>query len=112
MTEDLQKEYARLLREGDTEQATKVAQEMRGDDVQVETEDSKSDENDEVEDEEPVSEEERFAELNGVGPELADELVEEFGSYDEFAENASPEDLEPISGIGEKRAESLVEQAE
>jgi len=114
MTEDKQKEYARLLREGDTEQATKVAQEMRGDDVQVETEDedSKSDENEEVEDEEPVSEEERFAELKGVGPELAEELVEEFGSYDEFAENASPEDLEPVSGIGEKRAESLVEQAE
>lgn len=109
MTEDMQKEYARLLREGDTEGATKLAQEMRGDEVQVETdEDSKSEE----EDEESVSEEELFAELNGVGPELADELVEEFGSFEEFAENASPEDLEPVSGIGEKRAESLVEQAE
>lgn len=111
MTEDRQKEYARLLREGNTREATELVsdnsqnQEKEDEEVVEEVDETQ-------EDGQAVSEEERFAELSGVGPELADELVEEFGSYDEFAENASPEDLEPISGIGEKRAESLVEQAE
>jgi predicted flap endonuclease-1-like 5' DNA nuclease len=99
MAEEKQDKYARLLREGKTEEATKVAQEMRGSEVAVETQDS-------------VSEHDRFTELKGVGDELADEMVEEFGDYDSFAENAAVEDLEPISGIGEKSAESLLEQVE
>jgi len=105
MTEEsLQDEYARLLREGRTEEATEVAQEMR-DDVEpgnvVETED-----------EEPISEQERFVELDGVGEELAEEMVEEFGSYKGFVEEADVDSLSDISGIGESRAESLLEQKE
>lgn len=107
MTEEsMQDKYARLLREGKTDEATKVAQEMSDVEVEVETEQV------EEEEEEILSEHDRFAELKGVGDELADELVEEFGTYSEFAENASVEDLEPISGIGEKSAESLLEQVE
>jgi len=108
MTEEsLQDKYARLLREGKTDEATEVAQEMR-DDVEVETED----EEEEVEEDEPVSEQERFADLNGVGEELADEMVQVFGTYDSFVEEADVESLSDISGIGESRAESLLEQVE
>jgi excinuclease UvrABC nuclease subunit len=105
--ESLQDEYARLLREGRTEEATEVAHEMR-DDVEVE----KTVETEEVEEDEPVSEQERFAELSGVGDELADEMVQLFGTYDSFVEEADVESLSDISGIGESRAESLLEQVE
>lgn len=94
MEESISDKYARLLREGKTREATEL---VSGEDA--------SDEEESI-----VSEEERFAELNGVGPELAEELVEEFEGFDAFVEEAEPKDLEPIPGIGEKRAESLVEQ--
>jgi len=105
MTEEsLQSKYARLLREGKTGEATKVAQEMRDDlkEEVVETEDEEEDES--------VSEQERFAELSGVGDELADEMVQVFGNYDSFVEEADVDSLSDISGIGESRAESLLEQ--
>lgn len=101
--ESLRVKYARLLREGKTSEATKVAQEMNG----VETTSSEPVEEEESE----VSDRERFHSLKGVGDELAKELDETFESYEAFAKYASAEDLEPIPGIGEKRAESLVEQA-
>jgi len=92
---DKKQKYNQLLREGKTEEATKVASEMRSDlDV------------------EEVSDEghDRFVELNGVGDELADEMVEAFGDFESFVEEADVESLSDISGIGESRAESLLEQ--
>jgi len=92
---DKKQKYNQLLREGKTEEATKVASEMRSDlDV------------------EEVSDEghDRFVELNGVGDELADEMVEAFGDVERFVEEADVESLSDISGIGESRAESLLEQ--
>jgi len=98
MTEEsMQSKYARLLREGKTSEATKIAQEMSDVTTTVETEEIKQ---------------ERFAELNGVGDELADEMVQVFGSYDRFVEDADVESLADISGIGESRAESLLEQVD
>jgi len=98
MTEErMQSKYARLLREGKTSEATKIAQEMSDVTTTVETEEIKQ---------------ERFAELNGVGDELADEMVQVFGSYDRFVEGADVESLADISGIGESRAESLLEQVD
>lgn len=108
MTEDLKDKYARLLREGRTDEATAVARKARyGDEENQEKE-----ADDEVESE-PVQEEDAgyssFEELNGVGPELAVELEEEFGSMENLAD-AAVEDLEPIPGIGETRAKSLLDQ--
>lgn len=98
----MQEKYARLLREGRTSEATEVAQEMN--DVEEETV-VEAEEKDE-----PVSEQEQFADLKGVGEELAEEMVEEFESYEVFVEEADVEVLSDISGIGESRAESLLEQ--
>lgn len=92
---DKKQKYNQLLREGKTEEATKVASEMRSDlDVEEVTDGSHD----------------RFAELNGVGDELADEMVEAFGDFESFVEEADVESLSDISGIGESRAESLLEQ--
>jgi len=108
MTEELQKKYARLLREGRTAEATKVAQEMNG---SVSEEEVVSSEVEEVD--EPVSEDvEKFAELKGVGDELAEEMVQVFGDYDSFVEDADVDSLSDIAGIGEKSAEDLLEQIE
>lgn len=90
---DKKEKYNQLLREGKTEEATKVASEMR-DDLEVEQ----------------VSDHDRFVELDGVGDELADEMVEAFGDFESFVEEADVEGLSDISGIGESRAESLLEQ--
>lgn len=95
----MREKYARLLREGKTDEATELVSNREVEENVSEEEDSSG-------------EEERFEELNGVGPELASELVEQFGDFDSFVEEAEPEDLEPVPGIGEKRAESLVEQTE
>lgn len=100
----MQSKYARLLREGKTSEATKIAQEMSDVTTTVETK--------EIKQEEDPSEQKRFAELNGVGDELADEMVQVFGSYDRFVEDADVESLADISGIGESRAESLLEQVD
>jgi len=88
--------YTRLLREGKTEEATELVSSS-------ETEVSTS----EVEDSE--SSVQGFEDLKGVGDELAVELREEFGEVENL-KDASASDLEPIPGIGEKRAESLLEQ--
>jgi ERCC4-type nuclease len=98
MTEDLQKEYSKLLRQGKEEKATQVARKMSGRDEKDEEEQQESDV-------------ELFAELKGVGDELAKELVDRFDSFDDFAES-DVEDLEPVPGIGQKRAESLLEQVD
>jgi len=92
MSEDLEKEYSRYLREGKTQKATEVANERYG------------------EPEQP-SEKELYADLKGVGDELAEILADRFDSFDDFVQ-ADVEDLKPVSGIGEKRAESLLEQVE
>lgn len=100
MTDDLREKYARLLREDKTEKATEVAKKLTGS-TQVEkvsSEDSSSDKS--------------FADLDGVGEELAEEMVEEFGSYSGFVEDADMDSLSDISGIGESRAESLLEQVD
>lgn len=101
MTESLKERYARLLREGRTTEATRVA-------LQAKNEEGVEEPSEEVE----SSESDRFAELKGVGGELAVELVEEFGDFESFVADATVEDLTPIPGIGEKRAESLLEQVE
>lgn len=103
MTEqDLQEKYSRLLREGKLEEATEVAHEMNGVSGQAS-----------AENEETVSEEvQKFAELKGVGDELAEEMVQVFGDYESFVEGADVDSLSDIAGIGEKSAEGLLEQVE
>lgn len=103
------RKYARLLREGRTEEATALVTD-EGSNTEKTSEETEEEEED-VDTSDILSEEERFADLKGVGDELADELVEEFGTFSSF-KDASVEDLEPIPGIGEKRAESLLEQVE
>lgn len=99
MTDDLQKKYARLLREGKTEEATKVSQKM----VDGVSESS-------VDKQEDVLE--PYVALNGVGEELAEELYEKYGDYSSFVEDADMKGLVDVSGVGESRAESLLEQME
>lgn len=103
--ESLQDKYARLLREGKTAEATKVAHEMNDEEVEKTVEQEESED-------EPVSEKERFVELKGVGGELAEEMVQVFGTYDSFVEEADVDSLSDIAGIGESSAESLLEQVE
>lgn len=107
--ESLEDKYARLLRDGNTSEATKVAQQLNNSKTEVQ---ESSDSEEEEESDELVSEQERFADLNGVGEELAEDMVDVFGDYDSFVEEADVESLSDISGIGESRAESLLEQVE
>lgn len=102
MSNDLRKKYARFLKDGETEKATEIAQEMNGS-TQVEKVSSEK---------ESESDVKRFTDLKGVGEELAEEMVEEFGSYSSFVDEAGVERLSDISGIGESRAESLLEQVD
>lgn len=102
--EELKDKYDEHLRLGEEKKATEVLQEVNK---------LRSEEDDSVEEEsEPeASEEERsFEDINGVGSELANTLADRYDSVEDLA-GASAEDLEPISGIGEKRAESIIEQA-
>lgn len=102
---ELREKYERCLREGRTEDATEIWREserLKNGSEEVEAEDEGSD----VESEETSDD---FTDLKGVGEELAVELEEEFGSLENMAE-ASAEDLEPIPGIGSKRAENLLDQ--
>lgn len=92
---DLRKKYRELLRDGKTKEATEVAQKA---------EELK-------EGDESQSGFEKFEVLNGVGEEIAKELAEDFDSIEALAE-ATPEDITPIPGIGEKRAKSIIEQAQ
>jgi predicted flap endonuclease-1-like 5' DNA nuclease len=103
--ESLKEQYNRLLREGRTEEATEVAQELSDGTARVEPAEEEVESEDEI-----VSEQERFAELSGVGEELADEMVQVFGTYDSFVEEADVDSLSDISGIGGARAESLIDQ--
>lgn len=89
-----EEEYNRLLMEGKTGEATEVAQKIAGRAVVQEEVDA------------------AFEDLKGVGDELADEIRQVYGDYSSFVEEASVESLSDISGIGEKRAESLLEQVE
>lgn len=120
MSNHLEK-YKKALRAGKSEEARKHYLAYRDgkeevvDEVEAEPVEESSEEEEESEVSEQVAEKdkddlEKYRALNGVGDELARELVETFESYDAFAEHASAEDLEPIPGIGKKRAESLVEQ--
>jgi|AKVG01.1.fsa_nt_gi NTP pyrophosphatase (non-canonical NTP hydrolase) len=95
MTHDLEKEYASALRDGRTEEATEVARKIHGD-REVETSDTDG----------------KYEDLKGVGDELADEIRQVYGDYSNFVEEADVESLSDISGIGETRAESLLEQVE
>ena len=104
MTEELQDKYARLLREGKLDEATKVAHEM--------ADFSNQDSEEEVVEESKVSDVEKFADLKGVGEELAEEMVQVFGDYESFVEDADVDSLSDIAGIGEKSAEDLLEQVE
>lgn len=119
---ELRQKYRDLLGEGRTEDATEVYREAerlkaenRGssepepepESEPVESEDEGVDEDAEKEDE--GSSVDSFEELKGVGDELAGILEDEFGSVEQMAD-ASVEDLEPVPGIGEKKAESLLEQ--
>lgn len=94
MDESTRSRYADLLREGRTEEATSLVQE----EVDVSVQDVAD----------PVS---KFADrLNGVGEELAEEFVEEFGDWESFEQEAGKDRLVDISGVGESRAENLLEQ--
>jgi len=105
---ELREKYRNLLREGKTSQATQVARQAKQFKGDYQVDDS---DDEEVVESEPEPEEvgDDFTDLKGVGDELAVELREKFGSFDGMRD-ASPEDLEPIPGIGEKRAKSLLEQ--
>lgn len=94
---DLREKYREFLRQGKTEDATEVARKAE-----------RLKDGEESESSEDIDE--RFESLNGVGEELARELAEDFGSFDDLKQ-ASVEDLTPIPGIGEKRAKSIIEQA-
>lgn len=50
-----------------------------------------------------------FNAIKGVGKELARELQEDFGTLENL-KNTSKEDLTPISGIAEKKAENLLKE--
>lgn len=91
-------EYARLLREGKTEEATALVTEKESEDEEV------------VEDEK-ISEQERFAELKGVGDATAEDFVNVFGTFEAF-KDASVEEVAEVEGFGEKSAEDLLEQVE
>lgn len=88
MTHELKNKYSALLREGKVEEATEVAAEIHGD------RDTGG----------------NYEDLKGVGDELADDIRQVFGDYSNFVEEADIESLSDISGIGETRAESLLEQ--
>jgi len=77
MTENKSKEYAKLLREGRTSEATDLVSSSNS---SKQVEEPVEQDEDEVEEEvdEPVSEVERFVELKGVGEELAEEMVQVF----------------------------------
>jgi len=97
--EQLKAKYREYLREGEEAKATEAW---------IKLEEARSVE---TESEPEIQEKDRsFEELNGVGDEIANVLADEYDSVEDLAD-ATPEDLEPISGIGEKRAESLIEQA-
>jgi len=91
MVDEVKRKYAVALQEGRTEDATRLAQQLRSDEV------SESDDVD-------------FTDLNGVGSELADELRESFDDFSDLAET-DREVLLDISGVGESRADSLIEQS-
>lgn len=91
MVDEVKRRYAVALQEGRTEDATRLAQQLRSDEVSE-------------------SEDVDFTELNGVGSELADELRETFDGFSDLAE-ADREVLLDISGVGESRADSLIEQS-
>lgn len=91
MVDEVKRRYAVALQEGRTEDATRLAQQLRSDEVSE-------------------SEDVDFTELNGVGSELADELRENFDGFSDLAE-ADREVLLDISGVGESRADSLIEQS-
>ncbi len=91
MVDEVKRRYAVALQEGRTEDATRLAQQLRSDEVSE-------------------SEDVDFTELNGVGSELADELRESFDGFSDLAE-ADREVLLDISGVGESRADSLIEQS-
>lgn len=100
--EDLKEEYRKHLREGrerDATEAYKKIQELRSED-----------EESQVEDNVEVSKDSSFESIDGVGDELAALLSDKYDSVDDLAD-ADVEDLEPISGIGSKRAKSIIEQA-
>lgn len=88
--------YTRLLREGRTEEATELVKEAKEDgDLGTQS----------------VSEVDRFAEnIDGVGEELAEEFVQVFESWNRFEEEADMESLTDVSGVGESRAESILNQ--
>lgn len=118
MTNHLE-EYKKALRKGDTDEAHKHYIAYRDGKDEVAEVESEPVEEDDGESEEDVSEQvaekdkddlKKYEALNGIGNELAREFVETFESYEAFAKHASVEDLEPIPGIGKKRAESLIEQ--
>jgi len=91
MVDEVKRRYAVALQEGRTEDATRLAQQLRSDEVSE-------------------SEDVDFTELNGVGSELADELRESFDGFSDLAE-ADREVLLDVSGVGESRADSLIEQS-
>lgn len=108
MTESLNEKYTRLLREGRTSEATIVARKARyGNEEEPDNSGSKEENELEQNDEEGHM---VYTQLNGVGEELAEEFFEEFGDWSSFVEDVSKERLVDVSGIGEARADSLLEQ--
>lgn len=100
--ESLSEKYNRLHKEGKTREATRVAQEYSGESSQ-----------EEVEEESEVRRDLVYShEFDGIGEEISEEIYQEYGDWDEFVENVTREGLVEISGIGESRADSILEQVE
>lgn len=82
------------MKEGDLEKATEVARKMNKS-VSVEKSVSGS-----------------YTDIKGVGPELAEEIKQVYGPYENFVNEAGVEGLSDIAGIGETSAEEILEQLE
>lgn len=100
--DELRKRYAVENRKGNHDKAYEAVQEAR----QLKAEHGDEDVEAPAEEESGLDE---FEAINGVGPELAEVLADEFGSVEDLAE-ADPDDLEPVPGIGEKRAVDILGQ--
>ena len=51
---------------------------------------------------------EKFENIKGIGPEMADMLIQKYGSYKEFEEKATAKDLESLPGISERGGEEIM----
>ena len=54
------------------------------------------------------SDQEKFEKIKGIGPELANLLIEKYKTYEEFKTKATAEDLEALPGISKSGSEEII----